>query len=187
MRLRCLSLFLSMLCLLAFAASPAWSDENKERYIKVLGVDSENLHLEVDGRKLDIPLPDGYEPMPQEKYSKRYLQFIKEAKDAEKLPLCALVNMHEDQNNNDEHPAVKTAFFEIEHDYIGHRFLKGEFAREISNIKSINIETEKWANGQLKSMGRHPFTSNYIYEDEHCISLISIENEITSKKSIDWA
>ena len=69
-----------------FVAVPAWCEDTVERSIKVLGVDAENLHLEVDGRTLDIPFPDGYEPMSPEKYLDLYEYLFENSEESDNVP-----------------------------------------------------------------------------------------------------
>ena len=177
MRLRCLSFCLLLLSLLGFTAIPAWCGESTERYIKVLGVDAENLHLEVDGRNMDIPLPDGYEPMPPDEYPNTYGHFIAETQKSESIPLCALVYSVDDERSKRD-PSFQVnriAFFEVYHDNISKRFTRDDFKQEIKNIKIINTDTIRWVNEQLQYRGRNGFMGKYIYEDDNVLSLVRVE------------
>ena len=184
MRVRSLSLFLSMLCLLTFTVSPAWCDENKERYIKVLGVDSENLHLEVDGRNMDIPLPDGYEPALQVNYPELFDNFFKRSRRDGSIPLCILIESEEKKAEEHDHPN-RIVLLEIYRRYIPLRFTNETFFQEFSYLKSIYKEAELRSNEERKNDNIPTIKSYYIYEDYNGLSILSAEDVLYDNKYRD--
>jgi len=178
MRLRSLLLCFGLLSLTLFTAVPAWCDEKAERYIKVLGLDADSLHLEVDGRKLDIPLPDGYEPMSPEKYPDLYEYLFETSEESENIPLCFLVNSEENATIQDGELVNKIILIEILYDFIPKRVSEKTFEEEVNTIKSNHEEFKEW-----KKLAKRPdYSSYYIYEDSTSIARINIEDEVSSDR-----
>lgn len=157
--------------------STAWCADSQDRYIKLVNVDAENINLEVDGRRVNIPVPEGYEVMPEKEYLETYTWLFNRAEEEGSLPLCILINSEDNEKKKrvPDFKEYRIAFFQIDSSYLHHRFSPQAFSEEIANIKSINDEAQKFTNIERKKRGEPELTATYIYESNKAISFVNAE------------
>jgi len=169
-----LSVCAALCVALLVPAQMGWSAEAKERYIKKLGVSDGYINLEVDGKKMRIPLPVGYEEFSKKDYPDKYEFFYGPKWSSMNLTLCGLVNI-------DDHTIKKIeistpsrfVFLEIANEYIPHRFLLDNFRDEKGYIKT---NREK-INEEVKKRTKRSYISNYIIDTEKALSELRIEDK----------
>ena len=178
--LQILCLSLTALCLAAVLPLSASRAEAKDRDIKVTGVDDKYLNLEVDGKKVNIPLPEGYEVAEREPYDKLYKRLERGAAEVNKILLCVLVNSGANiiKRNNSSYLGYKYCLFTIENRYKKMIVSGDVFQREIKRLKEFSLTMAKDGNQQLINEKLSPFTCKTIFENEFSFSEINIE---------DWA
>ena len=150
-----LSLSLAMLCFAMLLPPSAACGQEQGRYIKLIGVDAENINLEVDGKKLSIPVPDGYEVMRESDNPGMYAKYFGIAEKYDDLSLYAFIHT-QDKLARGKDPAMdkcKTAFFNIDRDYKNRRFTEQEFKNETAKIKENNTNVRKNVNKKSKTKG----------------------------------
>ena len=165
----CFRLSLLALCFVGLCTFPARAQE-EGRSVKLVGVDEEHINLEVDGRRVRIPLPDGYVVFTEEDYPEMYRFLYKFEEEELMIPLCGLVNA-EALDKEIDRLDIKTAYFMIDRDYAEHRFNEESFHNEIQHLKELDRQISE----EKSDSAERIFDYSYIYEDKGTLSELRIE------------
>ena len=168
--------FCAALCVALLApAQLGWCAEAKERYIKKLGVSEGYINLEVDGEKVRIPLPEGYEEFSKEDYPDKYEFFYGPKWSSMNLTLCGLVSTEDNiARKNDYLSPARFAFIEIPNEYIPHRLSEYEFKNEMSYLK-------KYRNEETKKKSR--FSFKYLIENNTTLMELRVEKKFSPENN----
>jgi len=125
------------------------------RHIELLNVADGYVNLDVDGKTLRIPLPEGYRVYTREEYPESYNFFYGYERREISLPLCGLINIddHERWIKSSHSTQSRTAYLEIERVFIPHRFSLSRFHTEMQtekdNDKIFALDKKKFGGGQV--------------------------------------
>ncbi|MDL2210389.1 hypothetical protein LJC26_06255 [Desulfovibrio sp. OttesenSCG-928-O18] len=172
-------ILLSVICMTALCVSPSLASEAKDRYIKVVGVEGKVLTLDVDGRPVRIPLPEGYEVMREEEYPEAYRHAVAREKKIDSILLSLLVDAKEAQKKrSDTTNTHKVITLRISNIHIDERYNLNTYQNEKDEIKRMTDDGNKWANSELQKKNRSPFSVNPIFEDIKSICFLEIEDYV---------
>ncbi|MDL2210410.1 hypothetical protein LJC26_06365 [Desulfovibrio sp. OttesenSCG-928-O18] len=171
-------MLLSVICVTALCVSPLHAAEAKDRYIKVVSVEGKVLTLNVDGRPVRIPLPEGYEVMREEEFAETYRRIVDREKRLENILLCILVDSNEAKarRSGTYSNKYKSITLSIVNIYVDERYSHIEFEKEKLEIKNMKNDAINWANSELKKMGRSPFTMKIFFENKNAVSFLELED-----------
>jgi len=165
--------FCAALCVvLLVPAQHGWCAEAKERYIKKLGVSDGYINLKVDGEKVRIPLPEGYEEFSKEDYPEIYNYYYGPVWSNLAVQLGGFINSIDNKRKSDIHIRPRVFFIDIERVYFSHRLSASAFKNEMNHLKQYE------SNNKFKKL--------YIYEDDISFSELRIRNEKTKNKSVAY-
>ena len=179
-----LCLSLTMLCFAMLLPPSAVCAQEQGRYIKLIGVDDKQITLDVDGKKLNIPLPEGYEVASRDLYAKLYESLERKAKNVNDILLCVLINSYDDKIRQQDPTfnLYRYCLFSIDNDYSQHRFGKGTFKYEIQNLKEILPILTADSNQHLEKENLSPFSYKFIFENNFAISQMRIEERPSQER-----
>ena len=174
-----------MLCFAMLLPLSAACAGEQGRYIKLIGVDDKQITLDVDGKKSNIPLPEGYEVASRDLYANLYESLERKAGKTDDMLLCVLVNSEDNtiRERNPEYKGYRYCFFRIEKVYIQHRFIDWPFKYEIQNLKEIQEILVKEGNEHLAKDNLSPFSSISIFENDFVIAMFHLEDYASQDKS----
>ena len=175
----CFRLSLLALCFVVFGTYPA-SAQEENRSIKLLDVDDEYINLDVDGRRVRIPLPDGYVVADKQLYSNLYKNIKNKTDTVDDILLCVLVQIDENLNKqeNRDYKSRYYAYFRIDNEYIDCKADDDMFIGEIDNIKSLTKTLMEESNQHMAEKGRSTFSYDFLFESDNFFSILKLE---------DWA
>ena len=180
LRLLC-TIFFVVVIALASVSLALCADETG-RYIKFVEAKDGQIVLEVDGKKLRFPMPDGYRVMKEEDDPEGFANFYKRADRAKDLPLCLVVPI---KNKMDAADLLKRrGAIEISRDNVPHRFSENEFINGTKNIKKFYSDLLSGVNEERKKRGIPEVEIQYIRENKRAISVFWQEK--TNRNDVDF-
>jgi len=187
LRISMLCIYAALCVALLVPAQFGWCAEAKERYIKKLGVSDGYINLEVDGEKIGIPLPEGYEIYRKEDYPENYENNYGPTRSKLAIQLAGLVNSqdHAIRQKNSGHllTPVRFAFIDIEKVYALHRLSLSEFRTEIGHLKNNSRILAEKNKGTPKDI----FIYSYIVDNGKTLSELRVKKKDSTATNVAMA
>ena len=141
-----------------------------KRSIKHLKTDPSGVYLEVDGKEVHIPLPEGYEILKEEEYPRHYSAAHTISIREHTLMLGALIHSDDLKSNtaniNMNEERIATIF--IDNRFIDRRFSINEFGQQKMNTKLNCILGDE----KIK----------FIYESDMSLVILDVDEDIVYSK-----
>lgn len=112
-----------------------------KRSIKHIKTDQTGVYLEVDGKEVQIPLPEGYEILKEEEYPEHYATVYTPNTLKNSVVLCGLINSDDIMNKNVEQKKIQNeriSSLSIDNGMINKRYSMSGFEKSKEDIKNYD-------------------------------------------------